>query len=177
DPFKDDQGGRTLADVAMYYWKRDLRTDMDNYVPTTPKNPAFWQHMVTYGVGLGVSGSVDPDDAFAAIETGAVIDWWGGNDNQNKINDLLHAAVNSRGGFFSAADPETFASELVDTVAEIVAEAGSATAVEFDVSSFQEGAQIFSAQFDPNGWTGDIKAARLGGEDTPEVPNMDEAIA
>jgi type IV pilus assembly protein PilY1 len=176
DPFTDGEEFRTLADVAMYYWKRDLRTDIDNYVPTSNKNPAFWQHMVSYTVGLGVTGSVDPDAAFEAIETGDSIDWWGGTSDEDKVNDMLHAAVNSRGGFFSAADPETFAEELTGTVGDIIAEAGSSTAVEFDVSSFQEGALIFSSQFDPNGWTGDLKAVELGGTDTPEVPNIEEAI-
>ncbi|RBW48202.1 PilC/PilY family type IV pilus protein [Marinobacter sp. F3R11] len=177
DPFEDGRSS-TLADVAMYYWKRDLRTDINNYVPTSEKNPAFWQHMSTYTVGLGVEGSVDPVAAFNAIETGTYIDWWGGSSNEDKVNDMIHAAVNGRGGFFSAADPETFATELAGTVGDIVAEAGSSTAVEFDVSSFQEGALIFASQFDPNGWTGDLKAAELGGtEENPVVPDMNDAIA
>jgi len=177
DPFRDGYNGTSLADVAMYYWKRDLRSDIDNYVPTSDSNPAFWQHMVTYTVGFGVTGSVDPDDAFAAIESGESIDWWGGNGDENKINDMLHAAVNGRGGFFSASDPDTFATELKKTVDEIVAEAGSSTAVEFDVTSFQEGAMIFSTQFDPNGWTGDLKAVELQGTDSLVVPDIDDAIA
>jgi type IV pilus assembly protein PilY1 len=89
---------------------------------------------------------------------------------------MLHAAVNARGGFFSAADPTTFATELKGTVGEIVNEAGSSTAVEFDVSSFQQGALIFSTQFDPNGWTGDLKAAKLGGTNSPIVPDINEAV-
>ncbi|MDG5500675.1 PilC/PilY family type IV pilus protein [Marinobacter sp. BGYM27] len=177
DPFKDNRNSYTLADVAMYYWNRDLQTGIDNYVPTSDKNPAFWQHMVSYTVGLGVSGTVDPVSAFNAIASESAINWWGGSNNEDKINDMLHAAVNGRGGFFSASDSNTFATELKKTVDLIVAEAGSSTAVEFDVSSFQQGGLIFSAQFDPNGWTGDIKAAKLGGTDSPVVPNFDDAIA
>jgi type IV pilus assembly protein PilY1 len=40
----------------MYYWKRDLNTNIANNVPTNFKDPAFWQHMVTFGVGLGSAG-------------------------------------------------------------------------------------------------------------------------
>ena len=42
----------TLADVAMAYWKNDLRTEtaMANNVPKSNADPAFWQHMVTFGV-------------------------------------------------------------------------------------------------------------------------------
>ncbi len=176
NPFKDNRDDTTLADVAMDYWKRDLRTDIVNYVPTSEKNPAFWQHMVTYTVGLGVTGSIDPVDAFKAIENGTYVNWWGGTSNEDKVNDMLHAAVNARGGFFSASDPATFAKELKGTVGEIVNEAGSSTAVEFDVSSFQQGALIFSTQFDPNGWTGDLKAAKLGGTNSPIVPDINEAV-
>ena len=35
----------TLSDVAMYYWSRDLRTDLANNVFTSPGNNAFWQHI------------------------------------------------------------------------------------------------------------------------------------
>ena len=49
----------TLADVAMRYWKYDLRDDLDNIVPTATNNPAFWQHMVTFGVSIGLKGTVD----------------------------------------------------------------------------------------------------------------------
>lgn len=177
NPFTDGRTSTTLADVAMYYWKRDLWDDdtMANFVPTTDRNPAYWQHMVTYGVGLGVTGSVDPETAFSATSANTQIDWWGGTNDQNKLNDLLHAAVNSRGGFFSAADPTEFAEELVDMIGDLAAEAGTATGVEFNVSSFQEGGLIFAAEFDPNSWIGDLKAVSLGeledGE-SPGVPNF-----
>ena len=39
-PFSDGRSN-TLADVAMHYWKRDLRTDVTNSVSTTPEDPAF----------------------------------------------------------------------------------------------------------------------------------------
>lgn len=56
---------RTLTDVAMYYWSNDLRTDLQNNIdvlaPTASRqgDPAFWQHMVSYIVGYGISASMD----------------------------------------------------------------------------------------------------------------------
>jgi len=99
-PFADNQDN-TLADVAMYYWKRDLLPGLSNEVPTSKRNPAFWQHMVTYGIGLGVTGEVDPDAAFDAIgDEEESINWPNPFDsNEAKVDDLLHAAVNSRGFF------------------------------------------------------------------------------
>jgi type IV pilus assembly protein PilY1 len=60
--------GGTLTDVAMQYWSRDLRTDLDNNVPvvahsaSSQGNPAFWQHLTPYLIGYGISASMDSDD-------------------------------------------------------------------------------------------------------------------
>jgi hypothetical protein len=60
----------TLADVAMRYWNTDLRGDLDNIVPTTTANPAFWQHMVTFGISIGLKGSLNPDTDLPALTAG-----------------------------------------------------------------------------------------------------------
>lgn len=182
-PYSDSYTSRvTLADIAMHYWKRDLRTDIDNYVPVSddidneklrrPGNPAFWQHMVTYGVGLGVTGSVDPTTAFENALDGNAVDWWGGNSNEDKINDLLHASVNSRGGFYSASNSSEFEGALTAILKDASARAGSSTGLDFSITSFKEGSLLFSAAFDPNGWSGDVKAVELQAseEGEPEIP-------
>lgn len=51
-PFSDDISN-TLADVAMKYWETDLQPNLANEVPTDSADPAFWQHMVTFTMGLG----------------------------------------------------------------------------------------------------------------------------
>lgn len=165
DPFQDNISN-TLADVAMYYWKRDLRTDLDNRVPTNNTDTAFWQHMTTFTVGLGVSGSIDPDDAFAAIETGTSIDW--GDPDYGSSNctgasciarqdDFLHAAVNARGGFFSAADPDTFAKELENVLFAIQdREESSASSVALNSGSISSNSRVFQARFDSRDWSGQL---------------------
>ena len=162
DPFKDGQSGdATLADVAMYYWKRDLQSSLSNKVPTTDNNPAFWQHMVTYGVGLGVTGSIDPTTAFSAIDDGTAISWWSGTSSENKINDLLHAAVNSRGGFFSAADPDTFATDLSGVLSTIVSSVGQSTGVTFNTATLETDTLLFGARFDSARWSGELFAREI----------------
>ncbi|MEO8104019.1 MAG: pyrrolo-quinoline quinone, partial [Betaproteobacteria bacterium] len=54
----------TLGDVAAYYYKNDLRTAgaasiITNNVPTTAKDTAAHQHMVTFTLGLGIQGLMD----------------------------------------------------------------------------------------------------------------------
>lgn len=156
EPFQDSRSN-TLADVAMYYWSRDLLPDTPNRVPTSPQNPAFWQHMVTFGVGLGVTGSINPQTAFDAIESGATITWPDpvGNE-QAKIDDLLHAAVNSRGGFFSASDPNTFAEELTKTLTNISERTASGSNVAANSVALREETRIFQASYVGGQWSGEL---------------------
>jgi len=169
-PFTDGNSN-TLADVAMYYWKRDLRTDLENAVPTSSANPAFWQHMVTFGVGLGVTGTVDPVDAFKAIDSGASITWPNpspGTQNcssaamcQARTDDLLHAAVNSRGGFFSTSAPDVFATELAGVLNAITDRLSSSAAVASNSTRLTSSTHLYQALFKSGDWSGQLKAFPL----------------
>ena len=112
DPYSD-----TLADVAMKYWKTDLRPGMANEVPTSVADPAFWQHMVTFTIGFGFTPHdaadkpipMDQVFSWARGETGAIKNFRWPKPAKNSINniaDLAHAAVNGHGGFYSASNPE-----------------------------------------------------------------------
>lgn len=159
-PFADSWSN-TLADVAVHYWKRDLRSDLANEVPVLPSNPAFWQHMTTFGVGLGVIGSVAPEDAFAAILNEAEIDWPqpSTSGTSENIDDLLHAAVNGRGGFFSAADPNSFSAQLAQVLQTIAAETRtSATAMAINSVFLNTESRLYQARFDSSDWSGQLRA-------------------
>ncbi|EMR14306.1 type IV fimbrial biogenesis protein PilY1 [Methylophaga lonarensis MPL] len=168
DPYRDNQNN-TLADVAMYYWYRDLRPDLDNLVPTTPQNEAFWQHMVTFGVAFGLTGSVDADDAWAAVSTGTAINWPDTDSNSSvancptdicpaRLDDLLHASINGRGGFFSAADPDTFATELSGVLSNIADRTSSAASVALNSGTISGSTRVYQARFESGGWTGQLLA-------------------
>lgn len=169
-PFSDSRDN-TLADIAMHYWKRDLRTDVDNNVAPLPKNPAFWQHMTTYGVGLGVEGTINPDTAFAAINSGAAISWpdpatgttnCSGNQCPARIDDLLHASLNSRGGFFSAADPNRFSAELAAVLQTIAVETkSSASSIATNSTRLDTGTLIYQARFNTRDWSSQLIAFDL----------------
>lgn len=175
DPFKDSASD-TLADVAMKFWKNDLQPGIANRVPTTEQNPAFWQHMNTYGVGLGVTGTINPQTAFDAISSESAVTWPDPTDSDSadsaKIDDLLHASLNSRGGFFSVSDPTTFGEELGKTIGQITEAVGSASGITFDTATLEEDSLMFSARFDSSFWQGDLDARPLiynPGDDEPTV--------
>ena len=94
-----DSYSNTLADVAMHYYERDLAANLSNQVPVTAGvDNATFQHMVTYGVSFGVVGtlSAGPTDPAAAFT-------WPNPTagDQQKIDDLRHAAYNGRGQYLS----------------------------------------------------------------------------
>lgn len=164
----------TLADVAMKYWKKDLRTESymgnstspnGNNVPTTDADPAFWQHMVTFSIAIGLKttrGWANVEDAIADINGGA--SWPDpdtsnpGNDNQRRIDDLLHAAVNGRGQFISASNPTEFANGLKAALASIAQRTSSFSNVATNSTSLNTGAQVFAASYTSGIWTGKVMA-------------------
>ncbi len=169
-PFTDSRSN-TLADVAAYYWKRDL-SDLPNAVPTSARDPAFWQHMVTFGVGLGVNGSIDPDTAFNAIgKTSPTITWptpFG--SNPGKLDDLLHAAVNSRGAFFSAKDPQEFATALTAMLNEIADRKSSSGSVSANSTRLTTSSLVFSGSFNTADWGGELTAYKITSSGVTSTP-------
>src|SRR5690606_6200519 len=107
----DDGDGHsvTLADVANYYYRTDLRGGLANNVPPSTPDPATWQHMVTFGISIGLSGTLpitNPPPAKNAAIWPDPMD----REDMERIDDLWHASVNGHGTFVSASNPSEFAS-------------------------------------------------------------------
>ena len=191
---------RMLADNTFFYWKEDLRTDLPDNVPSyiedykdfdgaeivvppgvdwktvpglywNPNNdPATWQHMVNFNVGLGVEGSIENiEEQLPYMREGRmVVDFdsvpyetesfsW----TNDVIDDVWHASLNSRGKFFSAKDPNELATSLEKIVKNIIARKGRASAgsVSSNVSS---GSSLFyKVGFDMGSFSGSLEARRI----------------
>ncbi len=168
-PFKDGNS-KTLADIAMKYWVTDLRTENymgnsshpeTNNVPFSEANPAFWQHMVTFGISIGLKtamGLTSVDDV------GANPSWpTPGADSPNNIDDLLHAAVNGHGLFVAATSPTEFTKGLTKALAEIAQRIGSYSNVATNAASLRTGGQVYNASYVSGIWTGAVKSFNLDG--------------
>ena len=164
-PYSDNHSN-TLADVAMHYWKTDLRPGLANNVPTTAANPANWQHMVTFGLSLGARGTVNPLGPYPG-QTGGLANWpdpIGNYSNTTtdeipaRIDDLLHAAVNSRGRFIAASNPSEFADGLEAALAAIEERTGSFSNVAANSTTLDAGARVFQANFVSGVWTGELRS-------------------
>lgn len=182
-PFRDGNNlnrQNTLADVAMKYWKSDLRTDMDNIVPRSSTNPAFWQHMVTFGISIGLKGSLD-QSSVAQIRrdgrprlNGVEVNWpdpqmtnqSGTAEIPARVDDLLHAAVNGHGEFIAATSANGFRDALNSVLGQIQARLASGSNVATNSTSFQSNTSMYQATYMSGVWTGDLIArdvTELGG--------------
>ncbi|MEN9865841.1 MAG: hypothetical protein RL748_1431 [Pseudomonadota bacterium] len=155
----------TLSNIAMFYWNRDLRPDLPNYVPATSTNPAFWQHLVQYTVGLGVNGTLTSPsggDLGDEADLKAGRKKWpnpGEGNNKEAVDDLWHAAVNSRGLYFSAKNPKAFRDSLTGALNDIASQPGAAStiALNFDRAGGTN-SLAYAAGFDSGSWLGHLVA-------------------
>ncbi len=173
----------TLADVAAYYYKTDLRTSgpvSENNVPTSEKDPNPAQHMVTFTLGLGLEGLMDyqPDyetsltGDFAKIKAGTnnACSWTTGTCNwpvpgsnaPSTLDDLWHAAVNGRGKYFSAGDSNSLAQGIQEALSALRIQTAAAAASATSSPNITETDNyIYSSTFRTVKWDGEIVAQRI----------------
>ena len=160
DPYKDSYSN-TLADVAMYYWKTDLRT-LTNNVPTSTSDPGFWQHMVTFTISIGLKTT----KGWSSVEdVPATSPGWPDpdtsnpdNDNAKRIDDLLHAAVDGHGSFVAATSPAAFTAGLAQALAKIQQRVSSSSNGAVSSTQLNTGTLLFSAKYTSGIWTGELLA-------------------
>lgn len=170
----------SLADVAQYYYATDLRPTMDNKVRPAGTGPeddkAPWQHMSTYVIGMGVSGTLKYDKNykngtgdFADLRTGKKT-WpvWppeGGTTNYEQrmaIDDFWHTAVNGRGLYFSASDPKAIEAGLSEVFTDIKAAVGSGAGVAVSSAVVEADNNFaYGATYRTGRWSGDLLAYEI----------------
>ena len=172
-PFADSYSN-TLADIAMYFWMTDLQTGIANEVPTNTADPAFWQHMTTFTMGLGFTpvgitptGTTVPE-IFNWADGGTAISSWSnstswpqpsnaGDGSIYNIADLAHAAVDGHGGFYSATSPQSFASGIEDALSRAQARAGTGASLAANSTTLQLGTTTYQALYYNGIWVGDLE--------------------
>ncbi|WP_232823547.1 pilus assembly protein [Dyella sp. C9] len=173
-PYSDSQSD-TLADVAMKYWATDLRGNTANEVPINGEDAAFWQHMVTFTMGLGFTPTnIKPsgttvDQIFSWANNPKNPPSWAGSfswpvpssDSINNIADLAHAAVNGHGGFYSATSPTSFSNGLADALQRATARNGSGSSLAANSTQLQSGTYAYQASYYTSKWTGDLMAYQI----------------
>ena len=160
NPYRDGLAN-TLADVAYKYWATDLRPGtpaqggLANNVRPTATNPNTHQHMVTFGVSLGLSGLLNTNNAPPTPWTIDPIN----NSGAARIDDLWHAALNSKGDFFIASDTDRFASALESALRTIDARSASGSNISSSSTKTESTTLTFVAGFTSGSWIGELSAS------------------
>ncbi|MGA4530959.1 pilus assembly protein [Ectopseudomonas chengduensis] len=209
-----DKTEETLADLAMHYWATDLNTNLENklrpYIPFRNENdaasqfwdprnnPATWQHMVNFTMGLGLTASLnqaglewDPEkgtfggSGYTNLAKGA--DWppasgSGSTSSPNNVYDLWHAAINSRGEFFSVDTPEAMVQAFTDILSRINDRTTTAArpAVSASFVSDNDGnnlqSNVYATQFSSEDWSGQLSKTLVSANgQTTELWNIQTA--
>lgn len=185
---------RTLADIAFAGWKTDMdnqssNNDMAEKSPPGviqtlhgstywhPYNdPASWQHINTFTIGFGLSGSASvnpPQNGTGGINPTYIADAFkwnisvgstsisGGN---NTVKDLANAAVAGRGRFYNAQTADDLKTAFDDIVVNATTGGskpgvkGSAGAVGISQNT---GNAHYGTQYDINSFTGELTRTEL----------------
>lgn len=172
----------TLADVAMYYYKTDLRTAMANNVRATSTDPATHQHMTTFTLGLGVDGimrydpnygtsTADLNGDFAKIVRGdsgcawasGICNWpLPASNTLTAVDDLWHAAVNGHGRYYSAGNPQALQDGIADALSRISGVTGMGAAAATSTPNITQSDRIvvsglFTVDPGHDDWAGEVK--------------------
>jgi type IV pilus assembly protein PilY1 len=177
-----------MSDVAMFYWATDLRPAMVNNVPanteldagTNPlKDPATWQHLNTYGVSIDARGDlpfvtrtatngVKSNDVAAQPSLQDIIAGtrvWPNpiNNNPRGIDDLWHAAINSRGLYFNANSPSALRDSISEALADASSKSSTAAQGALDNPSLGVGGSdiTFVPSYKSGVWSGNVVAKTL----------------
>jgi Tfp pilus tip-associated adhesin PilY1 len=151
------------------------------------------QYMSTYTLGLGASGVMRYEESYKNWETdnlssGDFHSVWKGVtadpergicswqtagtecnwprpavNSQTNIDDLWHAAVNGRGTYFSAQNPEAVATGISAALSDVIAKSGALAAVTVTNPNLTAGSSsaAFGVSFSSGSWTGDITKYKL----------------
>ena len=173
----------TLADVAMFYYDTDLAPSLADQVEIKTGldiNPR--QHMVTYTVAFGIKGEIG--QTFAGLDpTVGTFPYWpnplnntsDGNVTRDKrrVDDVWHAAFNSRGKFLNASNPQSLINSIQTAINDIGARTGSAAGVSVTSGTVSSATRIYQTRFESNSWAGHLLAYQFDPATNAIVPAND----
>ncbi len=122
--------------------------------------------MVTLGVAGNLNWPIDLTDLRTGVKS------WPRpvNNAPQAIDDTWHAAVNSRGSYFSAGDPGSLVAHLTDIINSILARRGSSTALSATMSTLTQNTQGFYAGYDTSDYSGFLQKFALNPDTGATAP-------
>jgi len=162
-----DTWADTLADFSMYYWANDLRPDLADTVNSTPTDPANWQHLSNYYLMLNLSKTIDGDSAADMQALTAGTKSWPNPalGDPQKIDDTLHAAINSRGRLFHVSGPDSVVNAISSIQRDMSnSRGGSDAQVQISGQYLTGASKKFKPSYTTIPWGGDLVAISLNAD-------------
>jgi type IV pilus assembly protein PilY1 len=172
-----DSYSNTLADIAMKYYKNNLRPDLNSGLSPVSTGCAVATpdpsldcnsdlHMNTYAIGLNATGDIIGKTHFTVADAYATPPTWiDPTDSSGPVqaDDFYHAAVNGRGEIFNASTPDGLKTALQDAVIDILeaASEGGASSVAFNTSTLKSSSIVMAASFNAAQWSGELEGLNL----------------
>ncbi len=150
------------------------------YVSSSDNNVK--QHMTSFTMGLGAEGTLNFTSDYENAVSGDFFDLKNGygtptvnwsnpiaNTTGERIDDLWHAAVNGKGTYFSAKDPDQIITGLNKALSEITNKLGSASSAATSTLNPVAGNNFsFVASYTTVKWKGNLESRSINtGECTP----------
>jgi len=163
--------GATLTRADGTTYRNDVSSPND--VPKTgdgvEDDRASHQHMTTFTLGMGVPGSLAYTPEYKTAISGDFHDlrqgtkiWPAPTTDLTKSDDVWHAAVNGRGAYFSASDPNSVSSSLLSALSGVSARVGSAAAAATSNLEPVAGDNFaYVANYQTVKWDGDVEARAI----------------
>lgn len=174
----------TLADIAFYYWLKDLAPALDNnvlpYMPDNKggseedqiwrprNNPAKWQHLVNYSVITGMSFVLGEDwvgNTYDGAHALGQKNWpyleGLSSAHPSRIYDYWHAALNSRGQFYGVDEVNRLVEALSAIAQRIEERLAASAAIAANSTRLDTGTMLYQARYTSVDWTGELIASKV----------------
>jgi Tfp pilus tip-associated adhesin PilY1 len=195
----------TLADVAAYYWSRDLRPTLKNDVPSitskmsagvsndgdarVPGDVAWWQHVNFNAISFGAEGTLDAVNQTATLTAlGTGTKTWpdltqpfnpinpkGAAQGAVAVDDLWHATVMSRGSFVFARSPIEVSYGLSNILAGIQNQRKTRVGATFGGQVLDPTNNVLFQATIEPGWAGDLLKVEVDPVTGTEVATLWQA--
>ncbi|HMN82365.1 MAG TPA: PilC/PilY family type IV pilus protein [Burkholderiaceae bacterium] len=151
-----------------------------------PRNdPAKWQHMTSFFVSLGMSRSLtsapvwqgstfagsasSPYTGYYSVLNGGTAWPTTGDDAVGNVYDMWHAAINSRGSFFSVETPDALVEAFRQIRNRISDQSGAATSVAQTSLQVQSDSMAYAASYNTTKWDGTLRAYRVNSDGSTQA--------
>jgi type IV pilus assembly protein PilY1 len=150
----------SLADIALSYYTNNLKPTMTaGRVPASQADANPNLHMNTYGLTLGVRGTIYQGEGTPLPTSPSA--WPQPNQNRSPtaVDDLWHATINGRGQKYIGSDAATTAARITDGLNDMLENVGAQSSVAVSSVNLRRGdGKAYLGTYTPRGWSGDITA-------------------